>query len=218
MEEVRIELKHYLTCLWPGMAELWWRGRMSALPAAIAFTAVVNSLLIARYLYADWLSGALVMLACWVVFAAWLVLTVRAIKDLPYLLSPREVSEEPDLFPEAQLAYLRGEYALAEKALTSCLNVEPRDPPALLMLAAVYRHTGRTTACDVLLTEIGKLEVADHWNLEYSAEVARLERDLEARDDASSDQEDNDEEVTDENASQQFVTPEQEEPPTAQAA
>lgn len=189
MEEVSIQPKHYLTCLWPGMAELWWRGRLSALPAAIAFAAVLNALLVAKFIYADWLSGGLVLLACWVVIAAWIVLTVRSIRELPLLLTPRDASEEPDRFPEAQVAFLQGDYPAAEDYLTSCLAIEPRDPPALLMLSAVYRHTGRLHASELLLSEIRKLEVARRWELEFQTEEARLERDIEARDEAEEDSE-----------------------------
>lgn len=184
MEEVSLQPKHYLTCLWPGMAELWWRGRFSALPAAIAFAAVVNALLIAKFIYSDWLSGGLVLLACWVVAAAWVVLTIRAIRELPLLLTPLQASEEPDRFPEAQIAFLRGDYPEAEKLLGENLAIEPRDPPALLLLSAIYRHTGRLHASKLLLTEIRKLEVADSWGLEFAAEQARLERDIEAREES----------------------------------
>lgn len=181
METASIQAKHYWTCLWPGMSELWWRGRLSALPTAVAFAAVVNALLIAKFIYPGWLSGALVMLACWIAVAAWGVLTVRAFRELPLLLSPRQVSDQPDRFAEAQTAYLTGNYALAEEALTAGLSIEPRDPPALLLLAAVLRHTGRLHAADALLTEIPKLESAAAWNLEWESERARLERDLDSR-------------------------------------
>jgi hypothetical protein len=185
MEEISLQPKHYLTCLWPGMAELWWRGRISALPAAIAFAAVVNALLIAKFIYSDWLSGGLVLLACWVVAAAWIVLTIRSIRELPLLLTPRQASEEPDRFPEAQIAFLRAEYAVAEKLLNANLAIEPRDPPALLMLSAIYRHTGRLHASRLLLSEVRKLEVAEQWELEFAAEQARLERDVNAREEES---------------------------------
>jgi hypothetical protein len=181
METVSIQAKHYWTCLWPGMSELWWRGRLSALPTAVAFAAVVNALLIAKFIYPGWLSGALVALACWIAVAAWVVLTVRSFRELPLLLAPRQVSDQPDRFAEAQLAYLTGNYALAEEALTAGLSIEPRDPPALLLLAAVLRHTGRLNAADALLTEIPKLEAAAAWNLEWESERARLERDLDSR-------------------------------------
>lgn len=181
MEEISLQPKHYLTCLWPGMAELWWRGRISALPAAIAFAAIVNALLIAKFVYSDWLSGGLVLLACWVVAAAWLVLTIRSVRELPLLLTPRQASEEPDPFPEAQIAFLRADYPEAEKLLNATLAIEPRDPPALLLLSAVYRHTGRLQSSHLLLGEVRKLEVADRWQLEFGAEQSRLQRDIDRR-------------------------------------
>lgn len=181
MEEIAIQPKHYLTCLWPGMAELWWRGRISALPAAIAFAAIVNALLIAKFIYSDWLSGGLVMLACWVVAAAWLVLTIRSIRELPLLLTPRRASDTADPFPEAQTAFLRADYVEAERLLNETLGIEPRDPPALLLLSSIYRHTGRLHASQLLLAEVRKLEVADRWELEFAAEQTRLQRDIEAR-------------------------------------
>ncbi len=193
MEEISIQPKHYLTCLWPGMAELWWRGRISALPAAIAFAAIVNALLVAKFIYSDWLSGGLVMLACWVAAAAWLVLTIRSIRELPLLLTPRQASDQPDPFPEAQGAFLRADYVEAEKLLNETLSIEPRDPPALLLLSAIYRHTGRLHASQLLLAEVRKLEVADHWELEFAGEQSRLQRDIQARQDGHDDDEDEDE-------------------------
>jgi hypothetical protein len=157
------------------------------------------------------------MLACWIVAAAWVVLTVRSIRELPLLLSPRQVSDQPDRFAEAQLAYLTGNYALAEEALTAGLSIEPRDPPALLLLAAVLRHTGRLNAADALLTEIPKLEAAAAWNLEWESERARLERDLDSRgelqDAEEPDAEEPDAEKTDTDGPAQQAAPETESQP-----
>lgn len=180
MEELRIGPRHYLTCLWPGLSELWWRGRISALPAAIAFTAVINVLLVARFFYEQWLAGPLVSLACWILFATWCVLTIRSIRELPQLLTPRIASEIPDRFPEAQAAFLRGDYDVAEAILTAGLKIEPRDPPALLLLTSVYRHTGRLHAAELLLKETRRVEAADAWDLEWRTEHERLQRDREA--------------------------------------
>lgn len=216
MEEVSIQPKHYLTCLWPGMSELWWRGHLSALPAAIAFAAVLNALLIAQFVYTDWLSGGLVMLACWVVIAAWGVLTVRSIRELPLLLTPREASDEPDRFPEAQIAFLRGDYAAAEDYLNACLAVEPRDPPALLMLSGIYRQTGRLGAAQLLLGEIRKLEVAQKWDLEFQIEESRLQRDLDAREEDAATDEKGDETETEGQAEVEEDELEAENPPEAE--
>ncbi len=172
-----MDARHYLTCLWPGMAELWWRGRLAALPTAITFAVAVNLVLITRFLYPEWLSGLLVRLAFWVGVVAWLVWVIRSIRELPELIAPRLVSDQPDRWPEARSAYLAGSWSEAEGLLSDVLAVEPRDPPALLLLAGVYRHTARLNAAEELLEQISRLEAADPWWLEREAECRRLERD-----------------------------------------
>ncbi len=171
-----MEARYYLSCLWPGLPELWWRGRLSAIPTAVAFTAAVNLLLVTRYLYPDWMSGGLVSMAFWVGAVVWGFYVVRSVRELPQLIAPRSVSDAPDVFPDAHSAYLRGEWEAAEDLLTDVLAIEPRDPPALLLLTACYRQQDRLEAAELLLEEIGRLEVADRWWLEVEAEARRIDR------------------------------------------
>ena len=175
-----MEVKHYATCFWPGLAELWWRGRLSALPAAIAFTLIVNLILVARYLYPGWIHSGLVSLAFWGGLIALFFYILRTARELPALINPRDTCEEPDQFPEARIAYVGGRWEEAEGLLTDVLAIEPRDPPALLLLTGVYRHTGRLEAAVLLLREISRLEAADDWRLEIETESKRLTRASEA--------------------------------------
>src|SRR6056297_2720680 len=168
--------RYYLTCLWPGLSELWWRGRLSALPLAIGFAIALNSLLTLRFLLPSWLDPVLVRLACWIGLATWIYWVVKGIRELPALLDPRAATEQVDVFPEAQSAYLRGNWVDAERLLLATLSVEPRDPPALLLLAGVYRHTDRLPHAESLIEEIRRLEAADGWRIEIDAEADRLAR------------------------------------------
>lgn len=181
-----VDQKLYLSCLWPGLPELWWRGRLSALPTAITFAVAVNFLLVARFVYPEWLANGLVRTAGWSGVLIWLVCVVRASRAMPELLNPRQVSEIPDRFVDAHQSFLRGDWAEAESLLTDCLLVENRDPPALLLLSAVYRHTARLEAAQRLLDETRLLEVADRWWLEIDCEQKRLDRDQRYRDAAPS--------------------------------
>ena len=171
-----MDAPHYITCLWPGLPEVWWRGRLAALPTALAFGLFLNLYLVARFLYPHWVSPALVGIAFWVGTSTWVFLVIRSLRDLPELIDPRSVSDEPDRFPEAHLAYLQGNWVEAEGKLTALLSIEPRDPPALLLLTGVYRHTDRLESAEMLLDEISRLEVADGWWLELAAERQRLIR------------------------------------------
>jgi hypothetical protein len=175
-----MEAKYYATCFWPGLAELWWRGRLSALPAAIAFTLVVNLILVARYLYPGWIHSGLVSLTFWGGIISLFFYIIRTSRELPALINPRGTSEQPDQFPDARIAYLSGQWEDAEGLLTDVLAIEPRDPPALLLLTGVYRHTGRFEAAELLLREVTRLEVAEAWSLEIETEAKRLTQAVEA--------------------------------------
>jgi hypothetical protein len=186
-----LQPRHYLTCLWPGLTDLWWRGRLSGLPAAIVFAVALNLLLIMRFMYPEWLSEILVRMACWIGVAAWAFFVIRSFKELPQILTPRQVSEEPDRFQDAQHAYLMNQWETAEKYLMKVLAIEPRDPPALLLLSGVYRHTDRVESAQLVITELGRLEIGDTWALEVEAEALRIERAFEG-DSADADTQDND--------------------------
>jgi len=176
-KSIEVSRKLYLTCLWPGLPELWWRGRLAALPTALAFAAAFNLLLVARFVYPEWLAMGLVRIAGWVGFAVWVVLVVKSTQQLQGLISPRAVSDQPDRFVDAHVAYLQGRWGEAEALFAECLAVENRDPPALLLLAGAYRKSRRWEAAERLLEEIRLTEAADRWWLEVAAEAKRLERD-----------------------------------------
>lgn len=176
-----MEARYYVTCLWPGLPELWWRGKLSALPLAIGFAVGLNLLLVTRYIYPQWMSGGLVTMATWIGVFTWIFYVARTVRELPGLIAPRALSEQPDRFPDARAAYLAGNWTKAEGLLTDVLAIEPRDPPALLLLTGVYRHTDRLEAAEVLLQEIARLEIADSWWLEIEAEVGRLKRAIDAK-------------------------------------
>jgi cytochrome c-type biogenesis protein CcmH/NrfG len=91
------------------------------------------------------------------------------------LIAPREVSETPDTFSEARSHYLQGQWNEAEGLLTDMLAIDPRDPPALLLLAGLYRNTQRLEAAGLLIREMKKLESSETWWLEVQTEERRIE-------------------------------------------
>ncbi len=105
---------------------------------------------------------------------------VKNYRAMPRLLRPRTALGKPDRFADAQRAFLQGNWLEAEAILRSNLRVEGRDAPALLLLAAVYRQTGRLEQAQRTLEHLGNLEVGDAWFLEARAERQRLERERRA--------------------------------------
>jgi tetratricopeptide (TPR) repeat protein len=166
----------YLVCLWPGLPELWYRGRWGGLPAALFFTAALNFLLVARFIYPEWMFPLLVRIACWVAVAAWGMIALRQISQLGTLLQPRQARQTPDGFPRARDHYLRGNWPEAEAGLNEALQIDPRDCQALLLLASIYRQSGRWEAASEALGQLARLETADGWALECQTERRKLDR------------------------------------------
>jgi hypothetical protein len=181
MKGFRMNNRLYWTCLWPGLPELWWRGRLAALPTAIAFALAFNGLLIARFVYPEWLTFGWVRVAGWVGVIAWFYCTLKNVRALPGLIHPRRVSDKPDRFADAHFAFLRSDWPRAEILLKDCLAIEERDPPTLLLLASVYRHKGQMELARACIDTLRITEAADRWWLEVDAEEKRWLRDQEYR-------------------------------------
>ncbi|QDV10375.1 hypothetical protein CA51_02230 [Rosistilla oblonga] len=169
-------LSHYVYCMWPGLPEIWFRGRMSGLPAAICFAIAINTLLVSRFIYPQWLEPLMVRSVCWAFVGIWVVLFVRAVRGLPMLLAPRHASGEEDRYDAARTEFLKGRWFEAEALLVHCLEVDPRDALSLLLLASVYRKTDRFAAAAQTLDALAALETGDAWWLERDIEERRLKR------------------------------------------
>ena len=162
--------------MWPGLPELWFRGRTTGLPAAICFAAALNGLLIARFIYPQWLEPLLVRSVFWGFVIIWFCAFLRAVRTMPRLLAPRHVAGVTDCYDAARNEYLKGRWFEAEALLAQCLEVDPRDALPMLLLASVYRKTDRLAAAAQTLDALAMLETGDGWWLERDAEERRLQR------------------------------------------
>lgn len=178
--------------MWPGLPELWFRGKWSGLPAAITFAIVLNVLLVARFIYPQWLEPLMVRLVFWAFVAIWVGLFIKAIRGLPQMLAPRMTSKTEDRYDEARTQYLKARWYEAEALLAECLETDPRDAPAMLLLASVYRKTDRFSAAQQTLQCMGSLETGDGWWLEREAEERRLRLSQEELNDKAEDADSND--------------------------
>ena len=126
-------------------------------------------------MYPQWLEPLFVKLTFWGFVGLWMFLSMRAIRSLPMMLAPRQTLGTEDHYVKARDEYLKGRWYEAEALLADCLEVDPRDAPALLLLASVYRHTGRLSAAQQTLDTLGTLETGDFWWLECEIEERRLQ-------------------------------------------
>jgi hypothetical protein len=75
------------------------------------------------------------------------------------------------LFREALGEYLKGHWLEAEASLGLLLRHDPRDVEARLMLASVFRHTSRLPQARRQLVALSRLEGAEKWRTEITAEL-----------------------------------------------
>jgi hypothetical protein len=165
--------------LWPGLAELWWRGAWSGLALAGAFALVACFAVSATWVW-DELLGAGRAGTIWSgFFAAWLGLFVVSLRRAPRGGLPGAGGPD-DAFPGALAQYLKGNWLEAETLARGLLIRSPEDVEAALLLTAVLRHTGRIDEGRETLDAVTLWDRAAAWRMEIDREY-RLLAETEAR-------------------------------------
>jgi hypothetical protein len=163
----------FTLALWPGLPQLW-RGDWSGLALAIGFAILLNSLLLCTLIWTE-LVGQRVQAGAWlVVGSAWLVSAIGSGRAARRRLD-ENFSAEGDLFPAAVSEYLQGNWVPAERLLDTLVRKHPRDVDARLMLATLWRHTGRLDEARVTLDDLRRLEESQKWELEIRRESRLLD-------------------------------------------
>lgn len=173
----------WISCMWPGLARLWWRGDWSGLALAVAFTAGFNFLLLTTCLWVELVSPTFRSAGWMVILGVWLVSAWVSRRHLPGLISPLpSVAASPvdkpslDLFPEAQSEYLQGNWYQAEQLLRRLIREDSRDVDSRMLLATLYRHTARIDESRRELRLLERIERSAKWNWEITQEHAELDR------------------------------------------
>lgn len=165
----------WITCLWPGLPRLWWRGDWRALLGAVAFAAALNLGLLSVLLWRESLPGWL-LVAGWVAMGLiWLVCAWHGWTLLPSFCGLDASPDQEDLFVRAQREYLNRHWLEAEELLATLLARRDRDAEARLLLATLYRHTGRLAEADQCLTRLECMDGGQRWCVELARERQLLE-------------------------------------------
>jgi hypothetical protein len=158
--------------LWPGMTAVWTRGAWAGLVVAVTFAAVLNVAILGTLVWSEWLVG-------WQFWAVWSGVAIAAIGSLAYGEGPNlgrgsspSFLADPanDLFAAAQQEYLRTHWVEAEILLRRLLVKLPGDASARLMMATLFRHTGRYEEAQQELRRIEALNDGDNWCCEIETE------------------------------------------------
>ena len=133
-------------------------------------------LLLATFVWPDWIS-ALVLRSLWMIaIAVWIGATVRSQLQFARLMQVSKPLEAKDNFLLAQTDYLAGHWFEAEAKLLQILHDFPRDAESQLLLVGVLRHTRRYRPALRRLAHMDTLDSAARWRFEISRERAVIER------------------------------------------
>jgi len=162
--------KRWLVYLWPGLPQLWLHGSWPGMAVALAAACLLNLALLGSFGWSEVVAPAEER-------ALWLTLGVVwvAAAALSWVGSRRQASPArpkplPDAFEQALDHYLKGNWFQAERLWVDLLRCSPRDLDARLMLASLWRHTGRLEEATAQLDLLTRLEGAEKWEWEVGCE------------------------------------------------
>ncbi|TWT48352.1 tetratricopeptide repeat protein [Botrimarina hoheduenensis] len=171
------------TYLWPGLPHLWLRGSLAGLTLALAFSVMLNVLVLATLVWPAWLETRLRFWCGAGVLALWIAALVETRGELRRQAARREQEADDTLEPlpaqeslndlrikQAQQHYLRGEWVDAQRVLRQALRTDRRDPEARLWYAMVLRRSERPATAIRQLRRLERLDDAAPWRYEIEKE------------------------------------------------
>jgi hypothetical protein len=174
-----------ITCLWPGLTRLWWRGEMTALAVAIGFACLLNGLLLASFWRPVWISAAWTWAGWLICLALWCTGVWAGGRPGGQAVAGRRTGSQQDLLNRAQTEYLRGSWSDAQALLELQIRRNPGDLESHLLLSSVFRRSGRFELSRRTLAHASRLEGAERWLLEMQREREVLDRQQAAQQNAA---------------------------------
>jgi len=171
-----MQASSFVTCFWPGLPQLWWRGDWRALLTALGFAAAVNLALVSSFLWPEMLPSPLLAIGWVGILAFWTICIWHGRRCVPRIRGVHSNREHDTLFVRAQAEYLRGHWFEAETLIGQLLDQQNSDVDAQLMLATLYRRTGRIEDGQSKLQELERMDGAEKWALEMAREREMLDR------------------------------------------
>ncbi len=166
-----------LAYIWPGLPTILATGSWLGLVWAVVFAVLINLLVLASLWWPE-LFGTFtphVRNGLWLATAIfWGGATIVSLKTMRGP-NPEEDSAGEATFGDATKLYLRADWFGAERILVDLLRKNPRDVDAGLMLATLWRHTGRLDEASQQLDRLELFDGARKWLLEIHQERMRLQ-------------------------------------------
>ena len=174
-------------CLWPGLPAAWMLGLARGLLVALVYAWCICGLLLATFVWPDWVAVSLLRLLWLIAVGTWSVATVRNCMYLPRLLATCDAHSSQALI-SAQREYLRGNWFDAEASVLKVLHHHPRDAEALLLLVGILRRTQRFQPALRRLKQLELLQSAAMWHFEMQRERVWITRAMAQEKEAAEDE------------------------------
>jgi len=186
---------NWLTCCWPGMSRLWLKGHWSGLFTALLFAGLLDLAIASRFIWPELLPPALAWSLWPGVAGFWIYGFFQSWRQMPLLTATPPVTRsstgrpsneeqaeddlqvevyDDDLFELAQQEYLKQNWYEAETLLRKIVQACESDIHARLMLAALYRHTGRREEAEAELNRAARSEGSEQWEFEIQQQQILL--------------------------------------------
>ena len=164
-------------CMWPGLTGLWLVGEWTALLSAIAFATLFNFALVIVFVYPDWFSREVKLIAWTSIGLFWLISFLRTRGKRDLFLDRMESNDADDdvELHEAQTEYLAGEWKAAETIVEEILLQNPRDVEARLLLISIFRRQDRLPEARRQIEIASQYDGAVRWRDEIDLELESIE-------------------------------------------
>ena len=162
-------------CLWPGLPAAWMLGVSRSLLVALVFAWSICGLLLATFVWPDWIAVSLLRMLWLTAIATWIGAAFKNCLRLPGMLATSDAHSSLAL-AGAQQEYLRGNWFEAEASILQILHDHPRDAEAMLLLVGILRRTRRFQPALRRLGQLERLETAAVWHFEIQREKGWIAR------------------------------------------
>lgn len=183
---------HWVAYLWPGLPHLWINGSLAGLSLALAFSVLMNVLILAVLVWPEWLELRL-KVACGIgATLLWLAALWETRGELRRLAARHELEEQENetktleeiehpndqRLRDAQHSYLQGDWVRTEQILRKAVRTDRRDVEASLWYATLLCRTGRLRPAARRLKRLMRLDNAIPWRYEIEQELHWIDEKL----------------------------------------
>jgi tetratricopeptide (TPR) repeat protein len=174
------------------LPHLWLRGSLAGLTLALAFSVLLNVLVLGTLVWPAWLESRLKFACATTALGLWVAALWETRGELRRLAARKEAAQKetaaatdlplvtdlptPDdhLLQAAQTSYLQGDWLAAERSLRKAIRRDRDDFEARFWLVSVLRNAGRLRQAERLLRRVESRDAARAWRHEVTDERRRL--------------------------------------------